>query len=199
MNDERVSAADVGFIAGGSGITPIWQVLQAACADPQDATRLSLVYCNKASAGRAAIHACARVLTTAAPVGSASHCAFVHRAYCTWIPQTVGDILLRAELDALARAHAGRVRVWHVVDRLDDEAASGDDAHAAASSSSRAWPYSTGLVSADILRAHLPPPAAPGGGGAAPLILLCGPPGLERAARTLLAGLGHTPQHVADF
>jgi ferredoxin-NADP reductase len=127
----------------------------------------------------------------------------MHRAYCARIPQTVGDILLRAELDALARAHAGRVRVWHVVDRLDDEvvvvATGGDDAQVAASSSSRAWPYSTGLVNADILRAHLPPPAAPGAGGDAPLILLCGPPGLERAARKLLAGLGHPGQRVADF
>ena len=32
----------------GTGITPIYQVLQAAAADADDRTRISLVYCNKA-------------------------------------------------------------------------------------------------------------------------------------------------------
>ncbi|CAD7967984.1 unnamed protein product [Amoebophrya sp. A120] len=37
----------VGMMAGGSGITPMLQILQAACRDPKDDTKFSLLYANK--------------------------------------------------------------------------------------------------------------------------------------------------------
>jgi cytochrome-b5 reductase len=37
----------VGMIGGGTGITPLLQVLQASLADPQDKTKLSLLFANK--------------------------------------------------------------------------------------------------------------------------------------------------------
>ncbi len=114
-----------------------------------------------------------------------------------WPAQTVEDILLREELEAFARAHGDRVRVWHVVVRIDEE------------QRRRGWPFSTGMISADILRQHLPPPAVHGGAEGKkegeerpqqqPAIFLCGPPGLERAARKMLGELGHPPERLADF
>ena len=60
-------------------------------------------------------------------------------------------------------------------------------------SSGTAWEHSTGLLSADILSAHLPPASAQ------PALFLCGPPGLERAARKMLKQLGHDESRTADF
>jgi len=41
------SAQQVGMLAGGSGITPMLQVIRAALTDPHDATQFSLLYANK--------------------------------------------------------------------------------------------------------------------------------------------------------
>ena len=43
----RSATSQIGLVAAGTGITPIWQVIQAALADPTDTTRLSLVYASK--------------------------------------------------------------------------------------------------------------------------------------------------------
>ncbi|PWN52216.1 ferredoxin reductase-like protein [Violaceomyces palustris] len=37
----------IGMIAGGSGITPMWQVIQQIASDPNDKTQVTLVYTNK--------------------------------------------------------------------------------------------------------------------------------------------------------
>lgn len=37
----------IGMIAGGSGITPMWQVMQAIAANPSDKTQVTLIYTNK--------------------------------------------------------------------------------------------------------------------------------------------------------
>ena len=130
------------LVPGGTGITPVFQVLQAASNDPDDETHMSLIYCNK----------------------------------------TPADILLRKELDALVAARPDRLRVWYVVD--SDEPRGPDDAK---------WEHSTGLLSADIIAAHLPPAAA------STAVFLCGPPGMERAARKMLKQLGYDESRTADF
>lgn len=37
----------IGLIAGGSGITPMWQVMQAIASNPEDKTQVTLIYTNK--------------------------------------------------------------------------------------------------------------------------------------------------------
>jgi cytochrome-b5 reductase len=37
---------EIGMIAGGTGITPMLQIIRAALKNPQDRTRLSLIYAN---------------------------------------------------------------------------------------------------------------------------------------------------------
>ncbi|KAK4141774.1 uncharacterized protein C8A04DRAFT_13813 [Dichotomopilus funicola] len=37
----------IGMVAGGSGITPMWQVIRAICEDERDTTEVSLVYANR--------------------------------------------------------------------------------------------------------------------------------------------------------
>lgn len=43
----RFLCADLAMIAGGTGITPMWQLIQAVCADPADRTRITLLYANR--------------------------------------------------------------------------------------------------------------------------------------------------------
>lgn len=38
---------EIALIGGGSGITPLWQIIQAIEADPSDKTRVTLIYSNK--------------------------------------------------------------------------------------------------------------------------------------------------------
>ena len=43
----RDATPRLGLIAAGTGITPMWQVIQAALSDPSDTTRISLVYASR--------------------------------------------------------------------------------------------------------------------------------------------------------
>jgi cytochrome-b5 reductase len=63
------------MIAGGTGITPMLQIIRAALKNPADKTRLSLIYANV----------------------------------------NEEDILVRAELDDLARLHSSRFKVYYVL------------------------------------------------------------------------------------
>ncbi|EAQ93767.1 hypothetical protein CHGG_02002 [Chaetomium globosum CBS 148.51] len=47
MRYRRGWAERIGMIAGGTGITPVYQVVRAICEDEGDGTRVSLVYANK--------------------------------------------------------------------------------------------------------------------------------------------------------
>jgi len=65
----------VGMVAGGSGITPMYQLIEEILSNPRDRTEIRLIYANR----------------------------------------TPGDIMLKAELDALAAAHP-QFRVLYTVD-----------------------------------------------------------------------------------
>jgi len=45
----RSAGKALGLVAAGTGITPIWQVIQAALADPADTTSISLVYASRSA------------------------------------------------------------------------------------------------------------------------------------------------------
>ena len=45
----RGATPELGLIAAGTGITPMWQVIQTILADPHDTTRISLVYASKST------------------------------------------------------------------------------------------------------------------------------------------------------
>nr|UJH94654.1 nitrate reductase [Spirodela polyrhiza] len=47
VNGERKRATKLAMIAGGTGITPIYQVMQAVLRDPEDQTEIHLVYANR--------------------------------------------------------------------------------------------------------------------------------------------------------
>lgn len=103
---------ELGFVAGGTGIAPMLQMIRTILADPLQKTRMSLVFANR----------------------------------------KVDDILMRHELDHLAKAHPDRFRLHYVL-----------------SSPPADWSGGSGWVSlSDLNTDHLPAP------GAGTMILACG-------------------------
>lgn len=47
MRYRRGLCSQVGMLAGGTGITPMYQLIRAICEDPRDTTEVSLVYANR--------------------------------------------------------------------------------------------------------------------------------------------------------
>ncbi|TDH69057.1 hypothetical protein CCR75_004917 [Bremia lactucae] len=129
-------AAKIGMIAGGTGITPMLQVVRRALQDPEDKTEFYLLFAN----------------------------------------QTEADILCRDEIEAMAANH-GNVKIWYTVDKASD-----------------GWQYSTGFVSADMIKQHLPPASSD------VQIFMCGPPPmLKFAVLPALEELGFQPHQHFSF
>jgi len=90
--------------------------------------------------------------------------------YLLFANQSDTDILLRDELDALKDANSGFFDVWYTVDK----------------SPASGWHYSTGFISADMIKDHLPPPSPD------TCILMCGPPPMiTNACEPALDKLGY--------
>jgi len=127
----------VGMMAGGSGVTPMLQVLEAALRDPKDETRFSLLYAN----------------------------------------QTEADILLRNRLEELKEENPTRFKVHYTLDRPSDD-----------------WEYSSGFITAEMIKSNLPPPSDD------TAILMCGPPPMIKfACRANLDKLGYGKEAQVEF
>ncbi|XP_076640583.1 NADH-cytochrome b5 reductase 2 isoform X2 [Colletes latitarsis] len=101
------------MLAGGTGITPMLQLIRAIVKDTTDETQCSLLFAN----------------------------------------QTEKDILLRDELDDIAKNNPNKLKVWYTLDT------SGEN-----------WPYSTGHINAEMIEKHVFPPSPH------TIVLMCGPP-----------------------
>ena len=134
---KMVTANKVGMVAGGTGITPMLQIIRAMRKDPLDNTEVWLLFAN----------------------------------------QTEDDILLREELEEEAARNPEKFHLWYTVDRPTD-----------------GWQYSSGFVSEDMLREHMPEASDE------TLILFCGPPPMEKyAVAPHVKTLGHTDDKYFVF
>ncbi|CAG8482950.1 2965_t:CDS:2 [Paraglomus brasilianum] len=134
----RKSCKKIGMIAGGSGITPIYQVIHAIIKNKDDNTQVSLLYANR----------------------------------------TEQDILLRDELDDIAKKHSN-IKVWYTVDVPPSD-----------------WKYSSGYISEDMIRDNL---FAPEDGGQS-IVLMCGPPPMiQRCCIPNLIKIGFKEDEYFDF
>lgn len=120
--------------------------MKAVLADRGDPTRLWLVYANKA---RAEEDENLRSVCCWKPAACVCTCfapgQFPHRSRCCYPPhppaQTPEDVLLRAELEALAEAHPDRFALWLVVDAVP-----APQAEPEGSAQHRRWEYSVGRI-----------------------------------------------------
>ncbi|CAL9133205.1 unnamed protein product [Musa textilis] len=125
-----------GMLAGGSGITPMFQVTRAILENPTDKTKVHLIYANV----------------------------------------TYEDILLKEELDSLARNYPDRFQIYYVLNQPPDE-----------------WNGGVGFVSKEMIKAHCPAPASD------IQILRCGPPPMNKAMAAHLDDLGYTEEMQFKF
>mmetsp|Transcript_24382 Transcript_24382/g.73162 ORF Transcript_24382/g.73162 Transcript_24382/m.73162 type:complete len:305 (-) Transcript_24382:51-965(-) len=133
----EIQATAVGMMAGGTGITPMYQVACAALKDAGDTTTFSLIFAN----------------------------------------QTEADILLKAELDALAAKHPKRFSVHYTLDRPK-----------------AGWKGSTGFITEKMIADNLPAP------GAKTLVVMCGPPPMIKfACKANLDKLGYDKKKCLAF
>lgn len=112
-------ATKFAMVAGGTGLTPMYQVVQAILRDPTDKTVCTLLYAN----------------------------------------QTEDDILLRSELEKMARESNGRFKVYYTVDRPEPK-----------------WNGFSGFVTEDMLKEIMPV------AGSSTFALMCGPPPMVKFA-----------------
>lgn len=134
---EKKLVHHLGMIAGGTGITPMLQLIRHITKNPKDRTKMSLIFAN----------------------------------------QTEEDILVRKELEDISRTHLDQFNLWYTLDRPP-----------------LGWKYSSGYVTADMIKEHLPAP------GKYTLILVCGPPPLiQTAAHPNLEKLGYTKDMIFTY
>jgi cytochrome-b5 reductase len=121
----------IGMIAGGTGITPMLQVIKAIVENPADKTEVNLLFAN----------------------------------------QSVDDILLRDQLDAIAKKHSN-IKVHYLIDK---PAPSGGVVEKLKASWSGKVEPTVGRVSEELIKQHLPAPSSDA------LVFVCGPPGMMNA------------------
>lgn len=124
------------MVAGGTGVTPMYQIIKHILRDPRDETQLSLLFANVSQQ----------------------------------------DILLKDELDDLARAHPQQLYVHYVIDAPE-----------------QGWGGSTGYVTPELMRQHCPSP------GPDTMLLFCGPRPMTRSLESSAASLGFTKAQLHTF
>lgn len=136
---ETRKAKHFGMIAGGTGLTPMLQVITGILKDPKDKTTMSLIYAN----------------------------------------QTEDDILMRKEIEDLAKRYPDRFKFHYTIDRPPNN-----------------WAYSTGFINKEMIERHLPSASA----DKSTQILMCGPPPMIKfACLPNLEALGFSEDEFFTF
>ncbi|XP_057785304.1 NADH--cytochrome b5 reductase 1-like [Salvia miltiorrhiza] len=125
-----------GMLAGGSGITPMFQVARAILENPSDRTKVHLIYANVTS----------------------------------------DDILLKDEIDGLAKNYPDQFKVYYVLNQPPE-----------------VWNGGVGFVSKEMIQEHCPPPASD------IKILRCGPPPMNKAMAAHLEALEYSAEMQFQF
>ncbi|KAF9905841.1 NADH-cytochrome b5 reductase [Linnemannia zychae] len=117
----------IGMIAGGTGLTPMLQIIRAIVKNPEDKTLVNFIFANV----------------------------------------NEDDILLKAELDLLAKKHP-QFKVHYVLNNAPE-----------------GWTGGVGFVNADMIKEHMPAPASD------IKVLLCGPPPMISAMTKITQEFGY--------
>ncbi|KAJ6469570.1 cytochrome-b5 reductase [Mycena vitilis] len=118
---------EVALIGGGSGITPLYQVISHALSSKFNTTKFKLLFSNV----------------------------------------TEEDILMREDIDALAKKHPKNLEVVYLLDKPKPD-----------------WQGPTGFINADVIKKYVSPPTSE-----RTMVMVCGPPGQVAAIAGKKAGM----------
>jgi len=127
--------SEFGMIAGGTGITPMYQIITHILYNRKDTTKIKLIYAN------------------------------VNK----------DDILLKLELEELAKRHKDRFEIYYVLNNPPE-----------------GWQGGVGFVSKEMIQSKLP------AHGQGKQILICGPPPMVTAMKKHLVDLGFPPAQTVS-
>jgi nitrate reductase (NAD(P)H) len=151
LGEETHTVKKFTMLCGGTGITPIYQVLCAVLRDAKDTTEMSLIFANR----------------------------------------TEADILLKDELDMLARGHPNRLTVHYILSKPADAQKWLEGGHGSCPAT-----RSVGHLTKDLVAQK----CAPGGATTGAFALLCGPDGfLSQACDPALVAHGYTKEMCVYF
>ncbi|KAI5093527.1 NADH-cytochrome b5 reductase 1 [Silurus meridionalis] len=170
--------SSLGLIAGGTGVTPMLQLIRGIMKNPTDSTKCSMLFANQSDMKSIQKY---KEMRQQVKRDVAKEKAYEelyvkldtkeeNKRFGKDVLQTEKDILLRDELEEIQARHPDKFKLWFTVDQ-----ASAD------------WEYSKGFIDADMIKEHLPAPSDDC------LILMCGPPPMiQFACNPNLDKLGYT-------
>ena len=151
LGEETHKVKKFTMLCGGTGITPIYQVMCAVLRDPKDSTEISLIFANR----------------------------------------TEADILLKDELDMLARGHPNRLSVHYILSKPTDS-----EKWLTGGSGSCPATRSIGHLNKELVAQK----CAHGGADSGSFALLCGPDGfLSQACDPALEAHGYPKEMCVYF
>lgn len=155
---EERQANHFGLIAGGTGITPIMQLVRAIFRDEKDnKTTMSVLYANQSKSNKKKVQGFNLFNT------STHSLQFYFSFYFIYFTTAEDDILLREELESFASKYPARFRVHYTLDRPPSD-----------------WKYSTGFINKEMLEKHIS--SGKGTDGKITQVLMCGPPPMLKFA-----------------
>ena len=171
LHGVTIQASKVSLLCGGTGITPMWQLLSAILADSEDTTELAMIYTNKSIKDvllRDELDSLVRRYgddsSHAADVNSFHHAATI----------TSNEVDVNT-----GNAGKSRFHLWYSVSKVGE----GEE-----------WRYGVGHVNEYMMRRHIYMPDTSN------IVLLCGPPSfVSHGCMPALYRLGYDDERIFEF
>jgi cytochrome-b5 reductase len=174
----------IGMIAGGSGITPMHQVIHHVTSSLPASPSFSA---SKLGASAFSLSSLLSLLSTfllpSASVPSSSSSPDSTRLSFIYANVTEADILLRSELDRTAAALPSSFSVFYTINPPREGETLPSN-----------WKGGVGFVSREMITKQLPAPD-----DSDSIVLLCGPPPMMTAMQSLLQQMGYPAEQVWTF
>ena len=177
----------IGMIAGGSGITPMHQIIHHVTsslpASPSASSSSSSAIASKLGASAFSLSSLLSTFLLPSVPAASSSSPDTTRLSFIYANVTEADILLRSELDKTAASHSSSFSVFYTINPPRE-----------GESLPSNWKGGVGFVNREMITKQLPAPD-----DSDSIVLLCGPPPMMTAMQSLLQQMGYSPEQVWTF